>query len=146
MSEPSEALRIRAYQDPSEVAGDAARQGSSETPAPYGYPELQASGENEEAVATDASTPPDATLRTVLGHTSLDRAEAARLQADDIVPLDSGTSDPVEIQSGGRVIARGELLVFQGRFCVRVTELVPPETNPHPSSTDSLPDLTETSA
>ena len=41
-----------------------------------------------------------------------------------IVPLDKLAGDPVDIYVNGRLIARGEVLVLNDNFCVRVAELI----------------------
>jgi flagellar motor switch protein FliN/FliY len=40
------------------------------------------------------------------------------------VPLDKLAGDPVDIFVNGRLIARGEVLVLNDNFCVRVAELI----------------------
>jgi flagellar motor switch protein FliN/FliY len=41
-----------------------------------------------------------------------------------VVPLDKLAGDPVDIYVNGRLIARGEVLVLNDNFCVRVAELI----------------------
>jgi flagellar motor switch protein FliN/FliY len=41
-----------------------------------------------------------------------------------VVPLDKLAGDPVDIYVNGRLIARGEVLILNDNFCVRVAELV----------------------
>ena len=41
-----------------------------------------------------------------------------------VVTLDRNAGDPVDIFVNGRLIARGEVLVLNDNFCVRVAELV----------------------
>jgi flagellar motor switch protein FliN/FliY len=45
-----------------------------------------------------------------------------------VVTLDKLAGDPVDIIVNGRLIARGEVLVLNDNFCVRVAELVAGET------------------
>ena len=40
------------------------------------------------------------------------------------MPLDKLAGDPVDIHVNGRLIARGEVLVLNDNFCVRVAELI----------------------
>ena len=44
-----------------------------------------------------------------------------------VVPLDKLAGDPVDILVNGRIIARGEVLVLNDNFCVRVAEIISPE-------------------
>ena len=41
-----------------------------------------------------------------------------------MVALDKLAGDPVDIYVNGRLIARGEVLVLNDNFCVRVAELL----------------------
>ena len=42
--------------------------------------------------------------------------------------LDKLAGDPVDIFVNGRLIARGEVLILNENFCVRVAELMAPES------------------
>lgn len=57
-----------------------------------------------------------------IGRTRLSVADLARLQADDVLPLDQETADGVEICIGEKVVARGELVDHggDGRLAVRI--------------------------
>jgi flagellar motor switch protein FliN/FliY len=49
-----------------------------------------------------------------------------KLNADSVVELDKAAGDPVDIYVNGRRIARGEVLVLNENFCVRVSEILEP--------------------
>jgi flagellar motor switch protein FliN/FliY len=51
-------------------------------------------------------------------------ADVARLQPGMVVPLDALVGDPVDVIVNGRLIARGEVVVVDDNFCVRVVELI----------------------
>jgi flagellar motor switch protein FliN/FliY len=59
-----------------------------------------------------------------LGRTRLTVRELAALGRDDVVELDRSASQPLDILVGGRVFARGELVVVDDRVALRVTELL----------------------
>lgn len=63
-------------------------------------------------------------LRIELGRTRMRLEDVLRLRPGSVVTLDSGASDPVDVFINNRLIARGEVVVMNERFCVRVTELV----------------------
>ena len=46
-----------------------------------------------------------------------------RLRSGAVIPLDQLAGEPVDLYAGGRRIARGELLVLDGKIAVRVVEL-----------------------
>ena len=63
-------------------------------------------------------------LHIELGHAELSIDEAASLRPGAVVPLDTLARDPVDILVNGRLLARGEVLVLNDRFCVRVAEII----------------------
>ncbi len=65
-------------------------------------------------------------LRIELGRTELLIEEVLRLREGSVVPLDKLAGDPVDILANGRLIARGEVLVLNDNFCVRVAEILAP--------------------
>jgi len=66
-------------------------------------------------------------LRIELGRTELLIEEILELKEGSVVPLDKLAGDPVDILVNGRLIARGEVLVLNDNFCVRVAEFLTPE-------------------
>ncbi len=65
-------------------------------------------------------------LRIELGRTELLIEEVVQLKEGSVVPLDKLAGDPVDILVNGRLIARGEVLVLNDNFCVRVAEILTP--------------------
>jgi flagellar motor switch protein FliN len=63
-------------------------------------------------------------LRIELGRTNMYLEDVLRLRRGSVVPLDKMAGDPVDVFVNGRLIARGEVLVLNDNFCVRVAELV----------------------
>lgn len=84
----------------------------------------------EPGEATDSPHPMDLLgdveldLRIELGRTQMRLEEVLRLRGGAVVALDKLAGDPVDIYVNGRLIARGEVLVMNDNFCVRVTELL----------------------
>jgi flagellar motor switch protein FliN/FliY len=66
-------------------------------------------------------------LRIELGRTELLIEEVLQLREGTVVPLDKLAGDPVDILVNGRLIARGEVLVLNDNFCVRVAEILTPD-------------------
>lgn len=66
-------------------------------------------------------------LRVELGRTELMIEEVLQLREGTVVPLDKLAGDPVDILVNGRLVARGEVLVLNDNFCVRVAEIVTPD-------------------
>ena len=63
-------------------------------------------------------------LRIELGRTQMQLEEVLQLRGGSVVALDKLAGDPVDVYVNGRLVARGEVLVMNDNFCVRVTELV----------------------
>jgi flagellar motor switch protein FliN len=63
-------------------------------------------------------------LKIELGRTHMQLEEVLQLKKGAVVTLDKLAGDPVDIFVNGRLIARGEVLVLNDNFCVRVAELV----------------------
>lgn len=65
-------------------------------------------------------------LRIELGRAELLIEEVLQLREGSVVPLDKLAGDPVDILVNGRLVARGEVLVLNDNFCVRVAEILAP--------------------
>lgn len=67
----------------------------------------------------------DARLRVqvVLGERSLSLRDLAAVAKGTIIELESIAGEPVDLVAGGRVVAKGEVVVIGESFGLRVTEL-----------------------
>ncbi len=65
-------------------------------------------------------------LRIELGRTELLIEDIVKLREGSVVSLDKLAGDPVDILVNGRLVARGEVLVLNDNFCVRVAEILAP--------------------
>jgi len=63
-------------------------------------------------------------LKIELGRTHMYLEDVLRLRKGSVVALDKLAGDPVDVYVNGRLIARGEVLVLNDNFCVRVAELI----------------------
>lgn len=63
-------------------------------------------------------------LTVELGRTTLTVRELARLGRDDVIDLDRGASEPLDIVIGGRVFARAEVVVVDDRVALRIVEVI----------------------
>jgi flagellar motor switch protein FliN/FliY len=66
----------------------------------------------------------DVTLR--FGQRSMLLREVMELDAGSVVELDRQVQEPVDLLLAGRLIARGEVVVVNGNYGLRVLEIVPP--------------------
>ncbi len=59
-----------------------------------------------------------------LGRTHMQLEDILKLKQGAVVPLDKLAGDPADIYVNGRLVARGEVLVLNDNFCIRVAELI----------------------
>ena len=68
----------------------------------------------------------DIRIRVELGRTHMYIDDILKLADGSVVQLDKLAGDPVDVLANGKIIARGEVLVLNDNFCVRLTEIVDP--------------------
>lgn len=66
-------------------------------------------------------------VRFVLGRADLDVGRLMALTDGDVLPMDRGPSDPVDVMVNGTRIAQGELVEGEAGMGVRVTRLCAPD-------------------
>lgn len=71
-----------------------------------------------------APTDVPVTLVVELGRTNLTLARLADLRPGDVIELNRHSREPVELTSGGRLVARGELVQIDTELGVRVTHVL----------------------
>jgi len=70
----------------------------------------------------------DLNVTIELGRTRMFVEDVVQLGADSVIELDKAAGDPVDVFVNGRKVARGEVLVLNDNFCIRVSEIIPAET------------------
>ncbi len=93
-------------------------------PEPYSFGDLTPQATSEERQPIDLLGEVEMDLRIELGRTEMRLEEVLQLRGGSVVALDKLAGDPVDVFVNGRLIARGEVLVMNDNFCIRVTELV----------------------
>lgn len=63
-------------------------------------------------------------VKIELGRCRMLLEDVLRLSEGSIVELDKLAGDPVDIYANDRLVARGEVLVLNDNFCVRVNEIL----------------------
>jgi flagellar motor switch protein FliN/FliY len=95
--------------------------------SPFQFNSFDASdGQPGDGVGLSALQDVELDLRIELGRTELLIEEVLQLREGSVVPLNKLAGDPVDILVNGRLVARGEVLVLNDNFCVRVAEIVAP--------------------
>ena len=65
-------------------------------------------------------------VKIELGRTKMYVEDVLSLNENSVVELDKAAGDPVDIYVNDRHIARGEVLVLNDSFCVRISEIIHP--------------------
>ncbi len=66
----------------------------------------------------------DLNLNIQFGKTEMRLDEVFQLRTGSLITLDEHAEQAVDIIANGKMIARGEVLVMNDHFCIRVTELI----------------------
>lgn len=77
-----------------------------------------------EASGIDLLHDVDLDVKIELGRTHMFVEDVLRLSEGSVVELDKLAGDPVDVYVNDRLVARGEVLVLNESFCVRVSEIV----------------------
>ena len=92
--------------------------------APFEFTEFSGAPPSTQAATLDLLKEVELDVQIELGRTRLYLEDVLRLRKGAVVTLDKLAGDPVDIYVNGRLIARGEVLVLNDNFCIRVAELV----------------------
>lgn len=71
----------------------------------------------------------DLNVRIQLGQTRMLVEDVLKLDAGSVVELDKLAGDPVDVYVNDRLVARGEVLVLNDNFCVRISDVL--SRDPH---------------
>ena len=117
-----EKLLDQATESLDQVAG--ADVSTTADPRQFTLGDLTPDDDNQERQPIDLLGEVEMDLRIELGRTQMRLEEVLLLRGGSVVALDKLAGDPVDVFVNGRLIARGEVLVMNDNFCIRVTELV----------------------
>lgn len=68
-------------------------------------------------------------VQVILGETMLTVGRLATIETGSIIQLESMAGEPVDLVAAGEVIAKGEVVVIDENFGLRVTEVLAPEAS-----------------
>ncbi len=94
---------------------------------PFKLQDFSGAPASSEAATLDLLRDVELNVKIELGRSQMYLEDVLKLRKGSVVPLDKLAGDPVDIYVNGRLIARGEVLVLNDNFCVRVAELVAAE-------------------
>jgi flagellar motor switch protein FliN/FliY len=92
--------------------------------APFELKDLAGAPATGEKATLELLKDVDLDLKIELGRTHMYLEDVLKLKRGSVVTLDKLAGDPVDVFVNGRIVARGEVLVLNDNFCIRVTELL----------------------
>ena len=95
---------------------------------PFKLHEFTGSPPSSDRATLDLIRDVELDLKIELGRTHMYLEDVLKLRKGSVVSLDKLAGDPVNIYVNGRLIARGEVLVLNDNFSVRVAELITGES------------------
>ena len=126
-----EILRQASFEDPADAARAEPSSRSSATATAELPPTEELSLPNFQQVIQDAQVSSIDLLRDVdlnvkieLGRSRMLVEDVLKLGEGSVVELDKLAGDPVDVFVNERLVARGEVLVLNDNFCVRINEIV----------------------
>lgn len=125
-SEETDAVSEKASQllEDAEAAINQLDETPADAPVPFQLQDLIGDEGPPEKASIDLLRDVDLDLKIELGRTTMLLEDVLQLRRGSVVTLDKLAGDPVDLFANGRLVARGEILVLNDNFCVRVAELL----------------------
>lgn len=92
---------------------------------PFSIPELQAADAGQNQIqGIDLLRDVELDVKIELGRSRMLIDDVLRLNEGSVVELDKLAGDPVDVFVNDRLVARGEVLVLNDNFCVRINDIL----------------------
>lgn len=114
-----------ALDDVSQAADQVQQEVGSAEGSNLDLPNFQQVLEDIEQTGIDMLNDVELDVKIELGRTDMLVEDVLRLSAGSVVELDKLAGDPVDIYVNDRLVAKGEVLVLNENFCVRINEIIP---------------------
>ena len=107
----------------------------SNTPgaAPFTMPAFAPGADSGAPTGMELLSDVNLNVKIELGRTRMLVEDVLRLGEGSVVELDKLAGDPVDVYVNDRAVARGEVLVLNDNFCVRINEIVAAVGEGHPA-------------
>ena len=112
-----------------EANGEESKPTAASTPSattPFESPDFATASPATKAFAIDMLDDVELDVKIELGRTEMYIEDVLGLGAGSVVKLDKAAGDPVDIFINDRLVARGEVLVLNDSFCVRINDILSP--------------------
>lgn len=121
---PLAGLRALLEQAQAQAGAPAPAPAPEPVPEPADYPELDGPHERATRAAIELLYDVPLEVTAVLGRTRRQVGEVLALGPGSVLELDKLAGEPVELLVNGKLIARGEVVVIDEHFAVRITDIV----------------------
>ncbi len=109
------------------VLGAQVRTPPTEAAAPLEVPDLARAAGQDQSLAIDLLDDVELDVKVELGRAQMYIEDVLRLGEGSVIELDKLAGDPVDIYVNERLMARGEVLVLNENFCVRINDIMSPD-------------------
>ncbi|HEX3357481.1 MAG TPA: flagellar motor switch protein FliN [Tepidisphaeraceae bacterium] len=117
-----ELLKQANFEDPSTLPADAAA--ALPDTSSFELPNFQQAIQDAQVSSIDLLRDVELNVKIELGRSRMLVEDVLKLGEGSVVELDKLAGDPVDVFVNDRLVARGEVLVLNDNFCVRVNEIV----------------------
>ena len=114
-----ELLKQASFEDPSALGAAPGAEA-----AEFKLPNFQQVIQDAQVSSIDMLRDVELNVKIELGRARMLVEDVLKLSEGSVVELDKLAGDPVDVFVNERLVARGEVLVLNDNFCVRVTELL----------------------
>ena len=115
-----ELLKQASFEDPAAIGGAAAAPDAAD----FKLPNFQQVMQDAQVSSIELLRDVELNVKIELGRARMLVEDVLKLSEGSVVELDKLAGDPVDVFVNERLIARGEVLVLNDNFCVRVNEIV----------------------
>src|SRR3954466_5833143 len=119
-----ELLKQANFEDPSALPADAVAAASLPDTSNFELPNFQQAMQDAQVSSIDLLRDVELNVKIELGRSRMLVEDVLKLGEGSVVELDKLAGDPVDVFVNDRLVARGEVLVLNDNFCVRVNEIV----------------------
>ena len=117
-----ELLKQANFESPADAL--ASSPGAAPDAADFKLPDFQQAIQDAQVSSIDLLRDVELNVKIELGRARMLVEDVLRLGEGSVVELDKLAGDPVDVFVNDRLVARGEVLVLNDNFCVRVNEIV----------------------
>lgn len=119
-----ELLKSASFEDPSAIDGVGAVAVDGPDTSEFKLPNFSQVMADAQVSSIDLLRDVELNVKIELGRSQMLVEDVLKLAEGSVVELDKLAGDPVDVFVNDRLIARGEVLVLNDNFCVRVNEIV----------------------